>query len=192
MKWIFSIGAIFAVFFGIISGKISQVSTAAIGGGAEAVKLFLSIAGAICFWSGVMKVAQQANITSMIAKLFKPILNKLFRNPSIDAIEAASMNISANLLGLGNAATPFGIEAMKRFQKYEKKDDYASHNMILFCVINTAALQIIPTTISTIRLEHGSVWPMKIMLPMLLSSLTTLLFSIIAVKIFARFWEDKK
>lgn len=192
MKWIFSIGAIFAVFFGIISGKISQVSTAAIGGGTEAVKLFLSIAGAICFWSGVMKVAQQANITSMIAKLFKPILNKLFRNPSIDAIEAVSMNVSANLLGLGNAATPFGIDAMKRFQKYEKKDGYASHNMILFCVINTAALQIIPTTISTIRLEHGSAWPMKIMLPMLLSSLTTMLFSIIAVKIFAQFWGDKK
>ena len=182
---------IFSIVFGIISNKMDNVSIAAIGGSKAAINLFLSICGAICFWNGIMKVAQHSKITSSIAKIFAPVLKKLFKNPSKQAIEAVSMNVSANLLGLGNAATPLGINAMKNFQKSNKNNNSASYNMILFCVLNTSAIQIIPTTIATLRLEHGSTNPMKIFYPTLISSTSALLASIFAVKIFSKLWGVK-
>ena len=191
LKWIFCLGVIFSIVFGIISNKMNNVSIAAIGGSKAAINLFLSICGAICFWNGIMKVAQYSKITSSIAKIFAPVLKKLFKNPSKQAIEAVSMNVSANLLGLGNAATPLGINAMKNFQKSNKNSNSASYNMILFCVLNTSAIQIIPTTIATLRLEHGSTNPMKIFYPTLISSTSALLASILAVKIFSKLWGVK-
>ena len=189
MKWFFCFGAIFSIIFAIISNKMSDVSTAIIGSSGSAINLFFSICGAICFWSGIMKIAQDSKITSLIAKIFKPIFKKLFKNPSDESIEAVSMNVSANLLGLGNAATPFGLEAMKKFKKSNNNKKFASHNMILFCVLNTSALQIIPTTIATLRFNNGSTDPMKILYPTLISSSTALVSSIVATKIFAKIWK---
>lgn len=191
MKWFFLFGVIFSVLFGIISNKISNVSIAIIGSSMSAINLFFSICGAICFWSGIMNIAQEAKITSTMSKLFKPILKKLFKNPSDESIEAVSMNVSANLLGLGNAATPFGLEAMKKFKKSNNNKPYASHNMILFCVLNTSALQIIPTTVATLRFNNNSTDPMKILCPTLISSSVALFSSIIAAKIFSQIWGKK-
>lgn len=191
MKWFFSFGAIFSIIFGIISNKMSDVSTAIIGSSSSAINLFFSICGAICFWSGIMKIAQEAKITSSISKIFKPIFKKLFKNPSDESIEAVSMNVSANLLGLGNAATPFGLEAMKKFKKSNNNKSQAYHNMILFCVLNTSALQIIPTTIATLRFNNGSTEPMKIFYPTIMASLTALVASITTVKIFSKIWSKK-
>ncbi len=191
MKWFFLFGVILSTLFGIISNKMSNVSIAVIGSSKSAINLFVSICGAICFWSGIMKIAQDAKITSSISKIFKPIFKKLFKNPSDESVEAVSMNVSANLLGLGNAATPLGLEAMKKFKKSNNNKSYASHNMILFCVLNTSALQIIPTTIATLRFNNGSSDPMKILCPTLVSSLAALVSSIIAVKIFSKIWSKK-
>lgn len=191
MKWFFLFGVVFSILFGIISNKMSNISIAIIGSSTSAINLFFSICGAICFWSGIMKIAQDAKITSAISKIFKPIFKKLFNNPSDESIEAVSMNVSANLLGLGNAATPFGLEAMKKFKESNNNKNFASHNMILFCVLNTSALQIIPTTVATLRFNNGSTDPMKILCPTLLSSSTALLSSIVAVKIFSKIWGKK-
>lgn len=138
-----------------------------------------------------MKIAQDAKITSFIAKIFKPIFKTIFKNPSDESIEAVSMNVSANLLGLGNAATPFGLDAMKKFKKSNNNKKFASHNMILFCVLNTSALQIIPTTIATLRFNNGSTDPMKILYPTLMSSFIALASSIVAAKIFSHLWRKR-
>lgn len=192
MKWIFTFIAVLACVFGIATGRMQAVSTSALSGVEQGVKLTITLGGAICFWSGVMNVAKEAGLTKKIAKLFSPILRRLFRNikPGDSLIEAISMNVSANLLGLGNAATPMGIKAMLKMQANNPEKSKATHNMILFVVINTASLQIIPTTVATVRLSAGSNNPMEILLPMLCTSLCSLATVIVFAKIFARLFHD--
>lgn len=190
MKWFLTLGVVISVIFGAAFGKMEQVSSAAIGGGIKAIELCLTLAGGICFWSGVMQVAQQSGITQALARLFSPLLKKLFRNPSDQAVGAISMNVSANLMGLGNAATPLGVEAMRQLQKQNPHPQTASHNMIVFAVLNTASLQIIPTTAATLRLAHGSSNPMGMLAPMLLTSFCSLIAALASTKIIARCCKD--
>lgn len=192
MKWIFTFMAVLACVFGIATGRMQAVSTSALSGVEQGVKLTITLGGAICFWSGIMNVAKKAGLTKKIAKFFSPILRRLFRNikPGDSLIETISMNVSANLLGLGNAATPMGIQAMLKMQANNPDKSRATHNMILFVVINTASLQIIPTTVAMVRLSAGSNNPMEILTPMLCTSLCSLVTVIVFAKIFARLFHD--
>ena len=134
MKWIFVCMIVISTLFGALNGRIGDVSNALIQGSGNAVTLVISLMGAMCLWSGVMKVADEAGLTNMVAKLLSPITKHLFKGLDTDspAMKAISMNITANLLGLGNAATPLGIEAMRRMAEDEKIKDTASNNMITF------------------------------------------------------------
>lgn len=192
MKWIFTFMAVLACVFGIATGRMQAVSTSALLGVEQGVKLTITLGGAICFWSGIMNVAKKAGLTKKIAKFFLPIMRRLFRNikPGDSLIETISMNVSANLLGLGNAATPMGIQAMLKMQANNPDKSRATHNMILFVVINTASLQIIPTTVAMVRLSAGSNNPMEILTPMLCTSLCSLVTVIVFAKIFARLFHD--
>lgn len=193
MKWIFTGMVVLAFVFGALTGRMQEVSTAALSGAAQGVKLTLTLGGAICFWSGVMKIAQKEGLTKRMARIFSPFLRLVFRRiPKDDpALESVSMNISANLLGLGNAATPLGIQAMKEFKEKNPRSSAATHNMILFVVMNTSSLQIIPTTVAAIRLSMGSGNPMEILPPMLCTSALSLVVVIVAAKCLAKVYRDE-
>ncbi len=188
MKWIFTGMILISTLFAALNGRISEVSNAIIEGGGSAVTLVISLAGGLCLWSGVMKVAEAAGLTQIVARLLSPITKRLFRGLSADskAMQAICMNITANLLGLGNAATPLGLEAMRRLAEEEATGTTAGNNMILFVVLNTASIQLIPTTISVLRLNHGAANPMDILPAVLLTSFTALCVGLLFAKLINR------
>lgn len=185
MKYIFGFLILVAVATGILSGSIDQVSNAALEEGVNAVELSIYMLGGMCMWGGVMKIAEKAGITDKLCILFKPFAKLLFKDIDFKgkAYKAISMNVIANLLGLGNAATPFGMEAMKELEKEEKSSDTATDNMIVFTVLNTASITLIPTTVASLRLKHGSSAPLDILPAVLLNSLTALFVSLLMAKI---------
>ncbi len=174
MNLLFVILLLLSVLFGILTGNIDKVSNAAIGECSKAVEICFSLMGAMCLWSGIMRIAEKSGLAGKISKLLSPITKRIFKNASDKALNAISMNITANLLGLGNAATPLGIQAMINL----KDGDYATNNMILFVVINTASIQLIPTTIATLRLKYNSHNPMEILPYVLICSIISLVVGV--------------
>lgn len=140
------------------SGSFREVSAAVIGCGQTAVELVITLAGAMAVWGGIMRVAQRSGLSEKLTKILKPILRFIFRGLSDDspALGAIAMNTAANLLGLGNAATPLGIDAMKKLEEEEKPKHSASLNMIKLAVMNACSMEIIPTTVAALRQEAGS------------------------------------
>ncbi len=188
MKFVFSALIVISVIIGIINGNIDKVSDMALNSGKETIELLIVLIGAMAVWGGMMRIADKSGITDKIAKLFKPLCRVLFKNlsPNSKAFKAITANITANLMGLGNAATPLGLEAMKELQKEDKTTNTASRNMIMFVVLNTASIQILPTTIATLRLEHGSKAPLEILPAILIVSLISLIVGITMVFLFDR------
>lgn len=195
MKWVFALMLIISAICGALSGNIEAVTGAAIGGGAEAIELFLYILGGMCMWGGLMRISEKAGITELLSKGFKPFLKRLFKGLDCNgkAFQAICMNITANMLGLGNAATPLGLEAMRQLELAEekelheknvpeknKKERRASRNMILFVIFNTASITLIPTTAATFRLKHGSAAPLEILPSVLITSACALAAGLIA------------
>ena len=196
MKWIFAGLIVFSLIFAIISGGVASVSDAALSESQNAVTLCLTLCGVICLWSGIMRVAQSAGLIEVLAKAFKPILVKLFKgiDQNGKALGYIVLNITANLLGLGNASTPFGIAAMRELEKEEannpnnpyKSGEYATDNMIIFVVLNTASLQLIPTTAAALRLKNGSAAPMEILPCVWIASLAAVTVSVTAAKLLSK------
>ncbi len=172
MRWVFGILIILSIIFGIGTGNISEVSNAALNEGVNAVELLLYLLGGMCVWGGIMRIADKAGLTQKLCRAFTPIAKFLFKGLNLNgkAFKAMSMNIIANLLGLGNAATPLGMEAMRELEKEEHTSDTASNNMIVFTVLNTASITLIPTTVASLRLKHGSLQPLDVMPGILLTS----------------------
>lgn len=170
----------------LYTGKVGEVSSAALDGAGQAVELLLSLLGIMALWSGLMKIAEKGGITSILAKIFSPILKVLFPDYKKDspALKAICANMAANLLGLGNAATPFGIVAMKEMEKENKTPQRANRSMAMFVVLNTASIQLIPTTIAAMRSAAGSQQPFDIIVAIWVVSVLSLIAGIIAVKCF--------
>ena len=185
MKWIFSGLILLSVLIGFVRGDASSVSNAAVSACGEAVTLCITLCGIICLWSGIMRVAQRSGLTEIVAKVLSPILRLIFHgiSPKGEAMQYIILNITANLLGLGNASTPFGIAAMKALEKEEKSGEKATDNMILFVVLNTASLQLIPTTVAALRLQHGSAAPMEILPAVWAVSVINAVLTVSAAKI---------
>ena len=167
--WCFIV--IFSVICSIFTGKADDLSKAFTDSTADAMTLLITLAGIIGLWSGLMKIAERSGLNALLAKLFAPLLHRLF--PRLDregaAFEAITMNISANLLGLGNTATPLGLRAMKELHTLHGGEE-ASDEMVLFVVMNTASLQLMPTTLAALRQSSGSAAPFEILVPVWLSS----------------------
>lgn len=185
LNYIFAILIISAFISGIISGNIGAVSEAVLTESVSAVDLGIYMLGAMCVWGGVMRVAEKSGITDILSKFFSPFLKLVFKGIDTKgkAFSAICMNITANLLGLGNAATPFGIEAMKELEKEDNCKETASINMIIFAVINTASFTIIPTTVAALRLKNGSENPLEILPAVIITSAITLIVSITFARI---------
>jgi spore maturation protein A len=183
-----------SVICGILTGRISNVSDAILSGSDDAIKLIISLTGMMCFWTGMMKIADKGNITAVLAKFLSPINKHLF--PHYEKTGAASkaicMSMIANFLGLGNAATPLGIIAMKEMQKETGKTKTLNNSMIMFVVLNTASIQLIPTTMIVLRKIHGSKSPFEIIIPVWISSVIALAIGITVAKLLEERSKIKK
>ncbi len=193
MKWVMVVMLTAAVICGVVTGRMAEVSESFLSECTSAVELSISLVGIICLWSGVMRVAQKSGITEKLAKLFSPVLGRLFKGlkKGGKAMQYITLNLTANILGLGNASTPFGIAAMNEIEAEEKNTDSesASHNMILLTVMNTASLQLIPTTVAALRLQAGSENPMIILPCVWIVSICALTAALLGVKLFRHLWE---
>lgn len=185
MNYVFPILLVLSFAAAAVQGRMSDLSAAVIQGGQDAVSLLLRLASMLCLWGGVMEIAEKSGITRLMAKLLSPLLKLIF--PSLRkekfAMEAISMNVTANILGLGNAATPLGLEAMRRLQEINEEKSAASDEMIVFVVMNTAAMHIIPTTVATLRGQYASADPMEIMPASILTSVCALTIAVIVAKL---------
>lgn len=181
LNYVWSGLIIISIVCSILLGNTAELSTALIESGAAAIELIMTMAGIMCLWSGIMKIAEESGFTAIIAKIFSPLLKPLFPNLSKDseAYRSITMNISANLLGLGNAATPFGLKAMQQLHTLNNCDDTASNEMIIFVVMNTASLQLLPTTLASLRQSYGSSDPFRIIVPVWISSACALAAALI-------------
>lgn len=194
MNYVFPILLLLSFFSAIITGRIDELSAAVIDGSESAVQLLLRLVSMLCLWGGVMEIAEQSGMTKVFSRLLSPLVGMIFPKLKKEkyALEAMSMNITANILGLGNAATPLGIEAMRRLQDINPDRKTASDEMIVFVVMNTAAMHIIPTTVATMRGQYGSESPMEIMPAAFLTSFCALAVAIAVAKIGNRFKHEKK
>lgn len=163
--WFFLI--VVGIVYSFLTGNISVINESILTNGADALELMLSIFPVIVLWSGIMKIAEEAGMLRKFAKILEPILSKLFPSVPEDnlALGFIASNIAANMMGLGSAATPFGLKAMTELQKINDKKDTASVPMITFLVLNTAGVTIVPTTVLALRIAHGSANPSEIILP---------------------------
>lgn len=194
MNYAWPILILFAFISSIITGNMSELSSSIIQGGQDAVSLLLRLVAMLCLWGGIMEIADRAGITKTVSGALRPVLKLIFpklRNNRY-VMEAISMNVTANILGLGNAATPLGLEAMRRLQSVNDDVNIASDEMIVFVVMNTAAMHVIPTTVATLRGQYGSASPMEIMPASVLSSFCALAVGIIAAKIGNKLKRRKK
>ena len=173
------------VLFAALTGRIDEVSRAILQQGESAVKLSLSLMGSFCLWGGIMRIADCAGLTERLANLFAPLLSLIFKGlpKNCEAMKAIATSAAANLLGLGNAATPLGIAAMKHLKAFERSSDTATDNMIAFVVMNTASMQLIPTTTAALRASLGSHDPLDILPAVWAASAVSLSVGILAAKL---------
>ena len=194
---IFGSLVIISILSAVLTGKMDAVGLGALEGAGEAVRLTITLAGVMCLWNGVMRVAKAAGLIERLAALNAPLLRLLIPNACAQkkngskeaaaAIASVSANIGANLIGIGNAATPLGIDAMKRLHKLGGSPSAATRDMISFAVFNCASLQIIPTTLLTLRAAAGSSNAYEILPAVWLCSFAGAAASIIITKIMGAF-----
>lgn len=191
MNYIWIAIIFFSVITTVFNGNANELSNGIITSGNTAVDLCFSLLGTFCLWNGLMNIAEKSGLSQAFAKLTAPVLCKLFKGLSknSDAILPISLNITSNLLGLSNAATPIGIEAMRKLSKENINKSTPSNNMVLFVVMNSAALRLIPSTVAGIRANHGSVNPLEIIVPSILTSICALTVGISMTKILERFFK---
>ena len=163
--WFFLI--VIGILFSLFTGNIDVINKSILTNGEEALDLMLSILPIIVLWSGIMKIAEDSGLLKKFARLLEPILKRLFPTVPKDnpALGFIASNIAANMMGLGSAATPFGLKAMSELQKINPKKDTASTPMITFLVLNTAGVTLVPTTVLVLRIAHGSSNPSEIIIP---------------------------
>lgn len=191
LTFIFALLIIGSFIASVITGSTRELTEAVLSEPVNAVELCIYLCGGMCFWGGLMRVAEKSGLTEKLAAVFAVLIGGLFKG--IDkqgrAFKAICMNITANLLGLGNAATPFGIEAMKALAEEEKAGDTATPSMIIFTVINTASLTLIPSTALSLRMKYGSADPLEIIPAVWITSAAALLVSVTAAVV--PLWKNK-
>ncbi len=194
LNYIWAGMVIFSVISAVFGGNGEALSSAIISSASDAVTLCIRLGGTICLWGGLMEIAEASGLTGAVCRLLSPFLKIVF--PKMDmkskTAKAISMNVTANLLGLGNAATPLGLEAMKRLQEENGKKDRASADMMKFVVMNSAAFHLIPTTVAALRQDYGCKTPFDIMPASWISSAAALLVGLTAAVILIKISESVK
>ncbi len=178
-----------ALACGLLTGNGEAVAAAAMEGAAAGVELCLSMAGVLCLWMGVMEVMRRAGLSEKLTGLLKPLLRRLYPDFARDSkvMDTIAANVSANLLGLGNAATPLGIEAARLMSR--RTPGVASNSLCMLVVCNTASIQLIPTTVASVRSAAGCATPFDILPAVWLASAFSVTVGILAARLFGKFWR---
>ncbi|MCB2293094.1 spore maturation protein [Clostridium algoriphilum] len=178
------------IVIGIVTGKGEVVSKAVVSSTTGAVELIMGLVGMMCLWCGIMKIAEESGLTDKLAKMLKPILKIIFRQAGRNqkAMSSITMNLTANMMGLSNAATPFGIKAMEDMQKMNNEKDTASNDMALFLVLNAACIQFLPTTVISIRAAYSSQNPAIIIVPAIIATGTASVLGIVFCRILQKYF----
>lgn len=186
MIWGFFI--LIGILFFILTGDLESLNRVILNSSKDALDMVLKIFPVMALWLGIMKIASVSGLLKKMSDFFSPLLSKLF--PEIpkghESLSLIASNMIANMFGLGNAATPFGLKAMKSLQSLNPKKDTASRSMITFLVINTSGVTIIPTTIISLRMMHGSSNPTEVVLACILATSTSTIAAILIDRYYAR------
>lgn len=179
---------IISFIYAIATGNIENYNSGIFDSVNSTINLSITLLGTMCLWSGIMQIVKESSLMERLTILIKPFMKFLFPKINIksDAYKEITMNIISNILGLGNAATPLGLKAMKSMQKENKQKDTLSDQMIMFIVINTASIQIIPTTVIAIRSSLGSNDPTSIIVPVWIATFFAAITGIFSVKFFTK------
>ena len=193
LSWVWAGMVTAALVFGAAFGRLDAVSEAALSGAASAVELGIAMAGTLCLWSGVMEVLRVSGLAAGLARGFRPVLRRLFPRASRDAetLAAISANVSANLLGLGNAATPLGIRAARRMAR-AGQEGTASDELCRLVVLNTASVQLFPATVAALRAAAGCAAPLDILPAVWVTSALSVTAGLLAERFFSRFSQPGK
>lgn len=191
LPYIWSAIIIVSVLYSVFNGTTAQLTQAVLSSAGDAIDLIIAMCGAVCLWSGIMEIADKSGAAGKVSELLSPLISRLF--PELDkngkAFQSISMNLTANLLGLGNAATPLGIKAMQELKKERSPlcdPQSADRNMIMFVILNTTSIQLIPTMIMSILQSGGNQNPTEIIPYVWASSAAGLIGGITSVKLLTR------
>lgn len=173
---------VLGVFTGVVTGTSADVTRAAVQSANSAVSICLGFIGVMSMWGGLMKIADSAGLTKWLARIFAPAAGLLFPSVPKDhpALAAITMSIAANLLGMGNAATPLGLKAMEELASLNETKDVASNAMCTFVAISTAGITLVPTTVIAIRAQYHSFNPAEVVMPIILMNILATFVAIVA------------
>ena len=191
ISWIWVGMVAVSIVSAMITGRGSELASAVTQGAQSGITLVISMAGAICLWTGVGKLMEHAGFTGFLSRLLRPVLHWLFPSSKKDASLGCSLsaNICANLLGLGNAATPMGIQAAQRLASH-RKDGIASDELCRLIVLNTASIQLIPATVAAVRASLGCASPFDILPAVWITSFCSAGLGISAARLFGKLWKN--
>ncbi len=187
INYLFALFFIIGIIYSIITNN-TTISSEMLSASKNGIDLILSLTPVICLWLGIMNIAKKSGLLDKLAKLLTPILKKIFPEIPKDSpcFTYIGTNIIMNMLGLGNAATPFGLKAIKELQALNKKKDTATRSMITLLVINTASVTIIPTTIISLRMLYGSINPESIIPYIIITSTISMMIGLLIDRILYR------
>lgn len=190
MGWIWTGMVALSVLCAAANGRMEAVTAAALEGAGAAVELCLGMLGGMCLWMGVMELMERSGLAAGLARLFRPLLQRLLPRAARDeeTLGALSANVSANLLGLGNAATPLGIRAAQRMAR--GCGGVADDELCRLVVLNTASIQLLPTTVASVRAACGSDAPLEILPAVWLTSVLSVTAGLLAARLLQRLWRD--
>jgi spore maturation protein A len=191
MSWIFTVLLALSAVSAMFLGNGQALGSACVSGAQNGITLAVSIAGSLCLWTGIGKLMERIGITSLLAKLLRPVLHRLFPSTKTDLPLASSLsaNICANFLGLGNAATPMGIQAAKRLVRMDRPG-VATNELCRLIVLNTASIQLIPANVAAIRTSLGCNTPFDILPAVWVTSLLSAGAGVAAAYLMERVWGD--
>lgn len=191
MSWIFTGIVLISIVSAVINGSGTALAAATAEGAQKGITLAISMAGSLCLWSGVGKLMEHAGLTGALSRLIRPLLHRLFPSSRTDPALAAQLsgNICANFLGLGNAATPMGIQAVKSMARHATPGT-ASDEMCRLIVLNTASIQLIPATVAAVRSSLGSAAPFDILPAVWVTSLCSAGLGVAAAWYLGKVWQD--
>jgi spore maturation protein A len=179
-----------SVAFAAAKGRMPELTAAAMTSAGEAVSIAIKLVGVMALWLGLMRVAEEAGLVALLARAMRPVLRRLFPSVPADhpALGAIVMNVSANVLGLGNAATPFGLEAIRRLDDLNPHKGTATDAQAMLCALNTASIQLIPASVIALRVAAGSKAPTEIIGATILASACGLVAAVVAARLLGRFF----
>lgn len=190
IKYIWSTLIIIGIIFSIINGD-TNLTNIFLSSGSSATEIILSMIPLLCLWLGLMKIAESSGLLEIISKRLSKYVCFIFPEIPKDsiAISYISSNIVMNMLGLGNAATPFGLKAMEKLKELNNNSDEASRSMITFLIINTSSVTIIPTTVISLRILNGSINPSEIIKASIITSFLSVIFALFLDRLFYFLWR---